>query len=529
MQLKILLFIITVILVSYWAGFVFLNPFVILAFSLLLTGLILMKAKLPIERIPIEVVLSALIVVIICSIPLLLIHPFYMASNDALHTIGLRTLEGAGKIPQTYAPYSNVSFSYQAGFALLSYVIAFPLIILEDYQVMWLLGLLFAGLETVLVYLASKELLGSKQAGVWASLLFIGTKTVYVNFLFGMFTRILASCLILAFLYLHKKKNALRFLVFPALIMVHAGYLVNLVLLMLVYIPFNLSETKQLLKVIPSGLLAFPAFIQNYSVYITNMLFGRLASAEQGANLIHLSAFSLGYLLNLGWTPLVLFGLAIAFSVWKGSFSKPKKFALTVFLLGSIVYFASFIFGITVENVYPWLYSFGAVLFIASCFDELKLSGKRLKQVQVLLVVALLVGFGGSSYLRERMIGSKIYPEEARFAFEFKEFDSELGTVLFLGVHSAKVAELSNKIPFDVAQEWFLPIDYRLMNLNEAYFEELEKSLQKEELIQSKCVECISSFNVDYVVVNINEFPELNRKPVLVVGNILLYKMGGEK
>ena len=524
MEIKALLFAVIVILIAYWIGFVFLNPLVVLGLSLLLTLIVVKKASLPIEKIPIETILSALIVMVICAVPLLLIHPFYMGSNDALHTINHRTLEMAGSIPQTYDPYSSVSFSYQIGFALLSKTLSNPLFFLEDYQVIWLLGLVFVGIETILFYLVSKELLGSRQAGVWASILFIGTKTVYINFFFGMMPRILASCLILAFLYLHKKKNIARYLIFPALIMVHAGYFVNLILLLSVYLLFNPSELKPIIKVIPFGLLAIPAFVQNYSVYLKNMLFERIASVSSSVSLIQLPSFTLGYLLNLGWTPLVLFVLAIGLSIKKHSFSREKKFALTVFLLGSIIYFVAFVFGITVENVYPWLYSFGAILFVAICLTELKLSKRKQKIVQVVLVLFLLIGFCGSSYLRDRMLGSKISLEEARFAMEFKEFDSELKTVLFLGVGSAKVSELSNKIPFNVKEGWFLPLDYRLMTLDNAYFEEMSKGKLKRELFESKCVECVSSFEVNYVVVNVQEFPKLNSIPVLVVGNIFVYK-----
>ncbi len=166
--------------------------------------------------------------------------------------------------------------------------------------------------------------------------------------------------------------------------------------------------------------------------------------------------------------------------------------------------------------------SFGAILFVAICFTELKLS-KRNKNSSSCLV-CFVNWFCGSSYLRDRMLGSKISLEEARFAMEFKEFDSELKTVLFLGVGSAKVSELSNKIPFNVKEGWFLPLDYRLMTLDNAYFEEMSKGELKRELFESKCVECVSSFDVNYVVVNVQEFPKLNSIPVLVVGNIFVYK-----
>jgi len=500
--LAFLIFASVSIVVSYWTGFFFLSTPLILAVSLPATYLLWKKLPVKTEGIPVQVLLSALLVAGLCAFPLLVVHPFYMGSNDALHTITLRTFVLNDRIPETYAPYSDISFTYQIGFELFAKTFTDALFFVEDYQAMWFLGVLLAGIETVLMYLVSKELLGSKQAGAWAALLFIGTKTVYINFYFGMHMRILAGCLILGFLYFYKKKNKLCYLMVPALIMVHPGYFINFILLMFVYLAFNPKELKPVLKIIPAGLLAIPAFIQNYSAYVANMFFGRMASGISRAESIQLPSYTLAYALNLGWGPLVLFGSALSFSFWKKTFSKEKKFALTIFIFASAIFFISGIFNITRDNVYPWLYSLGAILFTAAWLNELKFERKRLKQVQGIVVVAMLLGFFGSSYLMTKATGSKISLEEAEFAFEFRELEPELKTVLFLGVGNAKIAELSNKTPFDVTRGWFLPFDSKILLHNEAYFEELKKAELKDELLESKCVECISGLGVEYVVIN---------------------------
>jgi len=523
--LLFLVFACVAVIVSYWTGFFFLSTPLILAVSLPATYLLWKKFPVKSEKTPIQVLMAVFIVAGLCAFPFLVIHPGYMASNDAFHAITLRAMDFSGRIPETYAPYSDISFTYQIGFELFAKTFTDAIFFVEDYQVMWFLGVLLVGIETILMYLVSKELLGSKQAGVWAALLFIGTKTVYINFYFGMFHRILASCLILGFFYFYKKKNKFCYLMVPALMMVHPGYFINLILLMFVYLVFNPKELKPVLKIIPAGLLAIPAFVQNYSAYIANMFFGKIASGVTRAESIQLPSYALAYALNLGWGPLVLFGSALSFSLWKKSFSKEKKFALTIFLFASVIFFISGIFNITLDNVYPWLYSFGAILFTAAWLGEINLEGKKLKQVQGIVVVAMLLGFFGSNYLMTRAIGSKISPEEAEFAFEFREFDSELKTVLFLGVSAPKVAELSNKIPFDVTRGWFLPFDSKILLHNEAYFLELEKAELKDSLIESKCIECVYDLNVDYVAVNTEEFPELPEAPVLERGEIKLYKL----
>ena len=71
-----LLFASAVIIVSYWTGFFSLFTPLILALSLF--GAFFWK-KFPVKakRIPVQVLLSALLVTGLCAFPFLLIHPFY--------------------------------------------------------------------------------------------------------------------------------------------------------------------------------------------------------------------------------------------------------------------------------------------------------------------------------------------------------------------------------------------------------------------------------------------------------------------
>jgi len=100
-----------------------------------------------------------------------------------------------------------------------------------------------------------------------------------------------------------------------------------------------------------------------------------------------------------------------------------------------------------------------------------------------------------------------------------------LKKTVFLGVSSAKIAEFSNKVPFDVTKGWFLPFDAAILSHNKAYFNELEKAKKKEEILESKCTECIYDLNVEYAVINTEKFPELPEKPVLEQGRFKLYKV----
>jgi len=402
------------IIVSYWTGFLFLSTPLILIVSLPVTFLLLKKFPAKTKGIPVQVLLSALLVAGLCAFPLLVVHPFYMGSNDALHTTTLRTLGLNGGIPETYSPYSDISFTYQIGFHLLAKVFADLFFFAEDYQVMWFLGVLLAAIEVILMYLVSKELFKSEKAGKWAAILFIGTKSVYIFMYFGMFPRMLAACLILLFLYLLLKKNKLAYLALPALVMVHPGMLMNFAVLIAIFLAFNRQQFSGLAKTIPFSLLAIPAFVQNYSTYISRMLFGRIAGTvgleRQPFNFI---GYTIGYALGMGWGPAALFGLSISYTLIKKNLNKQKLFALSIFFAGSLLYYFSEFFNFTVSNVFPWLFTLGGVFFIALTLSEIKIPEKQLKYIKALVVVLLLMGFVSSGYLIARIPGSKISPDEA--------------------------------------------------------------------------------------------------------------------
>jgi len=519
-----LLFAGVLIVVSYWIGFFALSTPLALAVSLPLAFFLWKKFKPKPERIPVPVVLAALLVAGICAFPLLAVHPFYMGSNDALQTTTLRTLSIQGRIPETYAPFSDISFTYPIGLQLLAKPFSDLLFFAEDYLVLWAFGVLFAFIETILVFLAAKELFKSDKAGIWASIVFIGTKVVFINMYFGMFHRMLASCFVLAFLYLFLKRNKLSYAMLPAVIAVHPGMLINFALLMVAWLAFTRREFIRLLKVVPAGLAALPSYFHYYSSYISKMLLGGAGKAAGQA--LNFYSFTLAFVLGLGWAPAAFFGLCLAYSVVKRSFGRKKLFALAVFLIGSFFYYFSAYFNFTVDNVYPWLFSLGAVFFIAVTLSEIKIKKIKAEYLYALAAVLMLAGFAGSGYLTARIPGTKITGEEAAFAVEFKKLDPELKTVIFLGMHSAKPAELSNKIPFNTNREWFLPVEERISAHDAAYAFELEKSRIHSQILEEKCAECVLELGVDYAAVNIEEFPELpGIEPVLEHGGIKLYKL----
>ncbi|MEM0360270.1 MAG: hypothetical protein QXK06_02950 [Candidatus Diapherotrites archaeon] len=524
-----LIFVCVSILVSYWMGFAFLSIPVVVGISLPVSFFLWKKFSLPSEKIPLPVLFSALLVAAICAFPLLLVTPYYMGSNDAFHTITLRTLSMAGRIPETYAPYSGVSFTYQIGFHLFAKILTGLFFFVEDFLVLWAFGVLLAAIEAILVFLVSRELFKSDSTAIWASILFIGAKTTYINMYFGMFPRMLGSCLILFFFYLFLKKNKLAFLVVPAMLMVHIAWTINGVLLLLVFVAFNKDRFFDMLKTVPFAALAFPAFLMNlkiYTAHFSRILIGKTTSISNPIQSINMLSFTFAYLLSMGWAIGLLFGTAFVYSIIKKRVNKIMLFSFSVFLAGSLMYYFAALAGLTIENELPWLFTLGAIFFTSITLDGVQIKAKNLKFVKIIIVLLLLFGFATSSYVTARISGSKISRDEAAFAFKFKEFDPELKTVVFLGMASAKTAELSNKIPFNAGQGWFLPFDERLVVHDKAYYDELQKIQVQKKIVEEKCAECVLDLNVDYAAINTENFPALpGRKPVLEYGSIKLYRL----
>ncbi|MCX6802058.1 MAG: hypothetical protein NT067_03000 [Candidatus Diapherotrites archaeon] len=516
------------IIVSYWAGFFFLSTPLILVISLPITFFLWKKFRPEAERIPLEVLLAALLVAGICAFPLLLATPYYMGSSDSFHTTTLRTLETAGKIPETYAPYSGVSFTYQIGLHLFAKIFADLLFFVQDYIVLWALGVLLAAIEAILVYLVSKELFKSEPAGKWAAILFIGTKTIYINMYFGMFHRMLGSCLILLFLYFFLKKNRLAFLLVPAMLMVHIAWTVNCAILMLVFAAFNRQRFTDLLKTVPFAFIALPAFLMDIKIYIAHFskILGGASEAASPVQPLNMLQFTVSYLLSMGWAVGALFGLSLVYSLLKKRVDRNKLFAFSVFIAGSFMHYFAALSGLTIENELPWLFTLGGIFFISLVFSEIKLEKRHLNYLKILVVALLLLGFSTSSYVTTRIWGTKISPPEASFALKFKDFDPELKTAVFLGIPSAKTAELSNKVPYNAGEGWFLPFDERLVVHDQAYYRELEKIKTQEKIMETKCASCVLDLNADYAVIDIEKFPALpGKSPVLEQGSLKLYKI----
>lgn len=512
------------IIVSYWFGLFFLNSPLIISISLVTTYLLIKKFGVPDIEVPKEVFLISLIVAVLCAHPLLLIHPFYMASNDALHTITTRVLIINQKIPKSYEPYAPYPFSYQAGFHLFSKIFIEFFYFVPDYIVLWFFGVLFASFLPILIYLAIRELFHSKKVALFSVVLFVGTKFVFQNMLFGLFPRILASAFFFLFLYLMLKRSKLYYLLAPAVWMVHPGMAIAFVVFLVLLAFFRKELFFPLLKVLPFVFLAMPAFLSTISIPLQNLISADIAAKSPVE--FNLPGQTIATLLWMGWVPLVMLVFSIFYSIKLKSFDRNKVFALSGVLIFWLLFMIASTKGFDASNILMGCYTYSAIIFSALTLSEIKISRNLLKYLFTLIIVLSLMAFFASGYLYKYRMGSKITPEEAGFAFKFHEFDPDVKQTVFFLRGVAKVAELSNKAPFNAGKGYFLPLSSWSIKKSPGFYKVMENQELYEQILQTKCAECIYDLNVEYVVIDENYFPvKLKQRPVLEYGSIKLYKM----
>ncbi len=512
------------VIVSYWLGFFFLNSLLIISLSLALTFVLIRKFKVPKIEVPKEIFIVSLITAFLCAHPLLLIHPFYMASNDSLHTITTRVLIINQKIPESYEPYAPYPFSYQIGFHLFAKLFVELFSFIPDYIVLWFFGVLLASIQPILIYIAIKELFNSQKTAFFIAALFVGTKFVFQNMLFGLFPRILASSLFFLFLYLLLKRNKLSYLLVPAVWMVHPGIAVNFTIFLGILVLFRKELFFPLLKALPFTFLAIPAFLSAVSTSAQNLV--TMDIVKNSVVEFNLAKMVVATLLWMGWVPLILFIFSIFYSIYKGAFDKNKFFALSGVFIFWLLFMLASMKGFDASNILMGGYTYCAIIFSALTLSEIKISKNMARYVFSLILIFSLIAFFSSGYLYKYRMGSKITPEEAAFAFKFYEFDREVKPTVFFLRGAAKVAELSNKAPFNAAKGYFLPLSPWTSKKSLGFYQVLENQELYEQILQTKCVQCIYDLNVEYVVIDENYFPvKLRESPVLEYGSIKLYKL----
>jgi hypothetical protein len=512
--------------VSYALGpFTLFSPLILAAGALVYFFVFHSRASMRDETIPLAVWIVALAMVALVAHALLLIHPFVDASTDSLHTINVRVLQVADRIPATHDPYSPLPFLYVIGFHLLAKLFVDLLPFLNDYFVLWLLGILLVFIQPLLFFVSLRRFGAEEHAAVLATVLLLGTKVVFSNFFTGLYPWILATDLFLLFVIFLLERRALAYVIFPTIFLVHPGIALYALVFTTLYLLWNHFIEKKPAVVNQakwlglSLLLAFPA-LPSYLNLLRNPVGTNVFASPTTIDFISsLIKVVTPVPLWIGLIPVALgvVGLALAKTQ-----KKHIPIRLLFFGLVAVVAFVAYLFFALRQNpldnkliellMLSWL---GGIAFLPwrEMIPEI-----RFKPVLILIAVLCVITFFTSSSLNHYRLGSKVNPEAAAFAFDFYGFDPSPQRVFYFSDYGAKISLYANKSPFDITRGQFIsalgifePADLIDPVLGPIAAQES----QWKEILERECFSCAFDLNVSYVVVETDRFSFVSeREPV---------------
>ncbi len=504
---------------SAWIGYWNLFPIPILVLSLLFSVWIWQRYGFLLET-PLPAVLLFVAMLVLVAYPLVLVHPFFPASSDALHVTHIRILQD--RIPETYAPYAGLEFNYQIGFALFSNAVAEILFFLPDYLVVWLLGVVFSGIVVLLTYWLVFHWTKSEKAGLASATLVIGTKFVFQNFYYGVFPLLASFALFLAIWLLWERKNPLVFLLIPTIILFHP-FSGLLTLFFLAWQVLAKKDWQRGLWVLLSALLALPSLLTTY----LNM-FGNASQQALSFNSANFWRVLTPIPIWLGLVPLALFLLTLFLKKDREN-NFVLHFGIAVFLMYlffsgiNFLHADKFFFFFTIAIVL-----FAGFFFVSDFWRRLEKrwqASSRFSLVLLLLFLLCLASFFLSSDLQRARSGSKATVEEEQFALAFKQFDPGLKKTIFLAKGGGWISLLSDKISFDPRAN--ILIQSSELQFSSGWREVMARTeLQKR--IENGCISCIADANAYYLVVDQTLFAQrFDFKKVFEYGSFAVYQLNG--
>lgn len=534
-----LLFAAVSIMVSLWLGYFWRNTPVILALSIVIACLLLKRFGQPNIAITKIAFIIAAIAFVMSSYSFVFVTPFYSASADPAYLITIRAI--TDHIPETYAPYSDLKFIYQPGHALFAklFVDLLAPAGIPDYAVQWILGSSLVALEILLVFLFASSLFGSSATGELAAALYLGSRPVFLDLYWGAHPMILGMLFVLAGIVFFHKRSKLAYVFAPAALITHPMAAASGILLLAAYIPFHRQRIRDALYFLPSAALALPTLCTTYLVLALSTL-NPAASALGGAGPFEALSAALYYLpLWVGIVPSVAAVCAFAMVLNARKATAEQVFTLSALLLLLLIFvFGALALGASFTRLTD-LISVLAVVFSASLFLPWVAKPQRRALFVSLVAVAAIALFLNSSLLNELRSGTQITNEEAGAAFALLSYDPALKQVLFLSPGRLKMAEYSNKIPFNPVGEMFLPASSYQVVHDAAWENLMEKNRRWKEVCGCDyflaesitrtgrlCIECIPELGVEYAVVNRDYFPEeIPWQKVLSSGSIDVYSL----
>ena len=115
--------------------------------------------------------------------------------------------------------------------------------------------------------------------------------------------------------------------------------------------------------------------------------------------------------------------------------------------------------------------------------------------------------------------------EEAVFAREFFSFDQSLEKTIFLSPNPGKMAEFSNKIPFNLYSSHTISQVALLYYDQDKFLELEEREKEWTQIINNSCVSCLENISARYIVVKNGYFNgQIDLSKVFSSGNFIVYE-----
>lgn len=475
------------IIVSLNIGFFTLNPPVILAISLFVSFLLFKKYHF-IFPLPRRILFLCLLMGILLAYPTVIRTA--PTAADPAQTIVLRVLDTT--IPKNFEPYSGLSFTYQFGYQLFVNLFSDIIPSIPDYLHLWFFGVIFGSLQIISLYLFTLTLTKNNTSAFYSCLLLFGTKAIYRDILVGGFATVLAINLLLLASVCFMKRNRLAYLFFPAIFVLHPQIGALTILILVIY-SFLFRDLRRFMLLIPSILLVIPTFFTTYAALFYGF-FLPSAPAQQGfSGIIMIPLF-------IGIVPSFFAAIGLLQTIKSRIMTKEKMFSLILLFFISGLYLLLEMVGVLFVTRFLELDIIAAAFFAGICLTEIKPEKKRVLQAIVLILSVTIILTSGE--LNKLRFTGKISPEELEFSRQFAQFDPTLERVFFMSPGGAKIAEYSNKIPFDAKVDWYLPYFEKQVFNDEGFRELNERHAQSEDILLRQCISCIENLDVKYLVVN---------------------------
>jgi hypothetical protein len=433
-----------------------------------------------------------------------------------------------GKIPFDHTQYSELNLSYQLGFPLIANVFSELIPTMPDYLWPWFLAIFAGILQLVFLYILANKFFENKVAGLFATTLFFAGKLVYENFYNGEFAWLFATAFMFLFFYLYLEKSKLQYLIFPTIFAIHPAVAFNTLILLGTHFVFFKPQIRNLVNLSLSLVLVVPLIVMSYFPIAYNFLFNK-SSAIGEVGGVYSTIITVPFWIGTSISIIFLVTSIGYLMINKKLFQDTKqKFLWALLFLTGIIFLIFNTIGFMLTGRIIELIFISVLLISTSYLLSFKkiVENKKITAIVILSILVLsLFFFSTSSLLNHYRSGSKASPESTDFAVEFYNFNPAQEKCLFLTQYRGKIAEYSNKIPYDVNTAHMILLRDFSYYPGPAFDSFKEKSTTWARIYYDKEIGLIQDVDVNYIVVDITEFGvDLNYPIVFSHGNFLVYE-----